>query len=222
MKKIAVFVVGAAMLNCFQPVASSAAVDSAITKTLSSVPAGDLPLKCTQLVKTSPKAQRSHSTSDIVKAAAGVNPAATPSVVGAIAKAFPDVSAPAAAAALSEQPKQLVAIARAAAANARSMAPQIALAMCKVAPKQAQKIIAAVSDAAPGKSKEIIEVVGNGIPELKPELEKAFAAGADGNEASSKGPTIGPPYIPYPGSPANLNPGTSGEVPTGGRDYAKP
>ncbi len=40
--------------------------------------------------------------------------------------------------------------------------------------------------------------------------------------AGARGPVIAPPYVPPSGTPANITPSTSGEVPTGGRDYAKP
>jgi len=39
---------------------------------------------------------------------------------------------------------------------------------------------------------------------------------------SARGPAVGPPYIPLSGTPGNVNPGNSGEVPTGGRGYATP
>ena len=39
---------------------------------------------------------------------------------------------------------------------------------------------------------------------------------------SARGPAVGPPYIPLSGTPGNVNPGNSGEVPTGGRGYAAP
>ncbi len=38
----------------------------------------------------------------------------------------------------------------------------------------------------------------------------------------SGGPVVGPPYIPLTDTPTNVSPGTSGEVPTGGRNYAAP
>lgn len=38
----------------------------------------------------------------------------------------------------------------------------------------------------------------------------------------ARGPTIGPPYIPLTTTPTNVTPGTSGEVPPGGRNYAAP
>jgi len=35
-------------------------------------------------------------------------------------------------------------------------------------------------------------------------------------------PSVGPPYIPLSGTPTNATPGTGGEVPPGGRNYAEP
>src|SRR5439155_16914479 len=38
----------------------------------------------------------------------------------------------------------------------------------------------------------------------------------------ARGPAVGPPYIPLSGTPTNVNPGNSGDVPPGGRNYAAP
>jgi hypothetical protein len=38
----------------------------------------------------------------------------------------------------------------------------------------------------------------------------------------ARGPAIGPPYQPLTSTPTNVTPGTSGEVPPGGRNYAAP
>jgi hypothetical protein len=38
----------------------------------------------------------------------------------------------------------------------------------------------------------------------------------------ARGPAVGPPYIPLTSTPTNVTSGTSGQVPTGGRNYAAP
>jgi hypothetical protein len=38
----------------------------------------------------------------------------------------------------------------------------------------------------------------------------------------ARGPAVGPPYIPLSSTPTNVTSGTSGQVPTGGRNYAAP
>jgi len=35
-------------------------------------------------------------------------------------------------------------------------------------------------------------------------------------------PVVGPPYVPPPASPVNLDPGSGGQVPPGGRNYSQP
>jgi hypothetical protein len=37
-----------------------------------------------------------------------------------------------------------------------------------------------------------------------------------------RGPAVGPPYIPLSNTPTNVTPGSSGQVPEGGRNYAAP
>lgn len=39
---------------------------------------------------------------------------------------------------------------------------------------------------------------------------------------AARGPSVGPPYIPLTSTPTNVTLGTSGTVPTGGRNYADP
>ena len=46
--------------------------------------------------------------------------------------------------------------------------------------------------------------------------------GASASTTPVRGPAVGPPYIPLSNTPTNVTPGTSGEVPTGGRNYAAP
>src|SRR5436305_217739 len=78
--------------------------------TLKQIPAAELPAKAAQLVKAAKMAEREATTIDVVKAAVEMNPAATPVIVGAIAKAVPEMAALAAGTAAAQQPKQAAAI----------------------------------------------------------------------------------------------------------------
>jgi hypothetical protein len=42
------------------------------------------------------------------------------------------------------------------------------------------------------------------------------------SSATARGPAVGPPYIPLTTTPVNVTTGTSGQVPTGDRNYASP
>jgi hypothetical protein len=50
----------------------------------------------------------------------------------------------------------------------------------------------------------------------------AASTAASASGSTARGPSIGPPYIPLSGTPGNVTPSTSGDVPTGGRNYASP
>ena len=217
-------------------------------ETLAAVPAAELPAKSADLVLQAKARARRTVTVNVVKAAVGINPAAAPAIVGAIARVVPEMASVAAGTAAAEQPKQASAIAKAAAAAAPSNAGEIVMAVCREVPNAYQEIAVAVSQALPDASKEIVDGVGLGVPHLKRPIEKAMA-GYSGNVPSvadtlsqaekisqaqrtfptvlgggsmARGPVVAPPYIPLSQTPTNVTPGTSGEVPTGGRNYAQP
>ena len=210
---------------------------------LEGVPAAELPAKAADMVKQVKARDWANTTVGVTKSAVTINPAAAPAVVGAIARSVPDMAAVAAGTAAAEQPKQAAAIAKAAAAAAPAKAGKIAAAVCRAVPNDYKAIATAVAQAVPGSSKEVLQAVASAVPELKPGLEKALAsytggtmnvaavldqasASKDGSGISSgpppRGPTVGPPFIPLSGTPASISPATSGQVPTGGRDYAHP
>jgi hypothetical protein len=218
--------------------------------TLAAVPAAELPAKAANLVQQAKARERQTVTLNVVKAAVAVNPAAAPAVVGAIARAVPDMASVAAGTAAAEQPKQASAIAKAAAAAAPAKAGAIVTAVCRAVPNEYQAIAVAVAQAVPGAGKQIVEAVAVALPNLKGPIEKAMAS-YGGNVASvadtlavagristvaetsraespagggsvARGPAVGPPYIPLTTTPGNVTPGTSGQVPAGGRNYASP
>jgi hypothetical protein len=105
-----------------------------------------------------------------------------------------------------------------------------------------------VAEVVPGASREILTAISTAIPTLKDSLNKVVAS-YNGNVPSVSSvldqvksgpdiatreqpkldpplppapPTVGPPYVPPPGGHQNIDPGSGGQVPTGGRNYAAP
>ena len=214
---------------------SSLAKDASnsLKKTLSSVPAAELPAKAAQLIADSKVRDREPTTINVVKVAVGMNPAAATAIVGAIARAVVLMAHVAAGTAAEEQPKQACAIAKAAAAAAPSQAGQIVLAVCRAAPNDYRCIAIAVSQAAPGSNKDILNAVACARPELRSEIEKALEN--SGTSAVSVATTLdqataplaqtGPGRHPTgtpPGPPIGLPPGGDGRIPPVGLNYSKP
>ena len=221
MKHIAIIGLSLACLGASNSFAKDAS--RSFKKTLSSVPAAELPAKAAQLVKDAKPSNWEETTINVVKPAVGINPAAAPAIVGAIARAVVEMAPVAAGTAAGEQPKQACAIARAAAAAAPSQAGPIVLAVCKAAPNDYRCIALAVSQVAPGSRKDILRAVAYARPELESEIEKALESSGvsgpsvvttlDHSAASLSQTAVGRPSAP---------PGPSVGLPPGGRNYAKP
>jgi hypothetical protein len=264
MKNVSSVVLSVVFLVAAPSFAKDAPKANSFRETLTPVTAAELPAKAADLVLNARSRDRGATTVDVIKAAVGINPAAAPAIVGAIARSVPDMASIAAGAAAAEQPKQAAAIARAAAAAAPSRARKIVLAVCRAVPGDYRNIAIAVSDVVPGSNKEVLNAVASALPGLKPYIEQALAAyggnvlsvadtldqaarlaqartapgtasptlartAASGAPSASpapaplaRGPAVGPPYIPLTSTPIYVTPGTSGEVPIGGRDYARP
>lgn len=240
MKRILIIGFCAGLLS-LNPV-SAEVKSGSIQQSLAGVPASELPAKAAQLVQAATVSDREAVTVAVVKAAVAQRPAAASAIVGAVAKDNPGVAATAAGTAATAQPKLARAIAKSAATAAPSKAGEIVVAVCKAAPKEYREVAVAVAQGAPGSEKEILRALAVAFPNLKPGIEEAINAYA-ANPASfatvvsslkpvtvaastspdvARGPTIAPPYVPPSGTPASVTPSTSGQVPTGGRDYAKP
>jgi hypothetical protein len=183
MKRITSILLSAVFLVACNSFAKDTAKANPFDKVLSAVPAAELPGKAADLVSQAKARDRKATTINVVKAALGINPAAAPAIVGAIARAVPEMAAVAAGAAAAEQPKQAAAIAKAAAAAAPSQAGAIVGAVCRAVPNQYQGIAIAVSQAAPDASQEIVTSLTSAVPGLKPSIEKVLA-GYGGNVPS--------------------------------------
>jgi hypothetical protein len=251
---VTVILLSVALLAGGGSFANDAPKANSFNQALAAVPAAELPAKAADLILHSRSRERQATTVNVVKSAVGMNPAAAPAIVGAIARAVPDMASVAAGAAAAEQPKQAAAIAKAAAAAAPSKAGKIVAAVCRAVPNEYRNIAAAVAQVVPGAGKEIVNAVAAALPGLKPAIESTLA-GYGGNVMSvtdtldraamvppasvasgaavpaipplggvpmARGAGVGPPYHNLTTTPTNVTSGTSGEVPTGGRNYAAP
>lgn len=243
MKTIVNIALSVAFLTACNSFGKDASKANPFTETLSAAPAVELPAKAADLVLHTKTRDRYDATLNAVKGAVGISPTAAPAIVGAVARAVPEMASVAAGAAAAEQPKQASAIAKAAAAAAPSQAGKIVAAVCRVVPSEYQNVAVAVSQVVPGAGEDILRAVASALPDLKPAIDKALA-GSIGNTVSVsatlnqvpsiatpvvagtvstvRGPAVGPAYVPLTTTPANVTPGSSGQVPPGGRNYAKP
>jgi hypothetical protein len=115
---------------------------------------------------------------------------------------------------------------------------EVAGAVADVVPGAGKEILAGVSAAIPvfkGPIDKVLLAGKDGVPSVNAVLEQvkrtellvSFRAGADGIILGPPvplivNPVINPPYLPPPPSPVNLDPGSGGQVPIGGRNYAYP
>jgi hypothetical protein len=183
MKYITCILLSMALLVGGNSFAKDAPKANPFDKVLTAVPAAELPAKAADLVSQAKTRDRQSTTVNVVKAAVGINPAAAPAIVGAIARAVPEMASVAAGTAAAEQPKQASAIAKAAAAGAPTQAGAIVKAVCRAVPNEYRSIALGVSQAVPGANKEIVKAVESALPDLKPSIDTVLA-GYGGNVGS--------------------------------------
>ena len=231
---------------------TSLAADSRVKEILAHVPRAELPARAADLITQAEPRDREVITREVVKNAVTLSPATAPIITSAIAQAVPEMAAIAAGVAAVEQPKQAAAIARAAAAAVPSKAGKIVVAVCRAVPIEYRSIAVTVAQAVPASGVEILNAVAMALPDLKAGIERVLASyrgntpsvakaldpiavSQDSTLSSSAGlisaplvraPIFGPPFIPLSGTPTNVQPTTSGNVPPGARggptDYAQP
>lgn len=173
MTRIAILALSVISFSAFT--ASAADIPNPLQEQLSRVTPAELPPKAAELIKNAKSRERTATTINVVKAALAINPAATPAIVGSIARSVPEVAAIAAGTAASEQPRQASAIAKAAAAAAPSKAGKIVVAVCRAVPNEYAAIATAVAQVVPDSAREILAAVATALPELKDSIEKALA-----------------------------------------------
>lgn len=148
---------------------------------LAIVPAPEMPAKAADLVRGARSRDRSATTIEVVKAALARNQAAVLSVVGAIAKAVPEMAPVAAGTAAEERPALAVDITRAAVSAAPTKAGKIVAAVCRVVPQNYRHIALGAAEVAPGASKEILRAVASVFPGLRSGIENALARSDNAN-----------------------------------------
>jgi len=142
-----------------------------LTAAFRRVPLPELPLAAARRIQAAPVKDRGPLTTNVVRAAIGINPAVGAPLVGAIAQLMPDMTELAAAAAVAEVPKEARAITRAAVAAAPSRAGTIVASLCARRPDQFRVIALAAAEQAPTASREILRGIARGRPELRSYLE---------------------------------------------------
>jgi hypothetical protein len=208
---------------------------------LGATPAAELPLRAAQLVAEAEANTLRQRTLTVVQAAVGLNPAATPAVVGCIAKTSPEAATMAAMTAVALLPDQAPVIARAAAAEAPAQAGPIVEAICQIVPADYHRVADTVADMVPGASREILAGVAAALPELKDPINQALA-GYPGKLPSvgavlarmplpqhvaapvltSPGPISSAARVRVSRTPSMADPGGGWEMPTEGFDCSVP
>ena len=245
MNRLLICALGLAYLSQVTLPAKDSSRQNPYEQVLKAVTPAELPAKAAELVKQAKPRECTATTEKVTKAAVSIKPAAAPSIVGAIARAVPDMAAVAAGTAITLQPKQATTIAKAASAAAPIQAAKIVAAICRVVPGQYRQVAIIVARTVPGSANDILIAVASVIPELKLGVENALAAysgnsnsisvatvldqaSSAGNDQRTsdrsppRGPTGEPPFLPLSTTVKSVSPNTSGEVPTGGRNYGTP
>lgn len=186
---------------------------------LVSVTVLEMPAKAAELVKQAPKADREVVTSATVNNAAALRPTALPAVVGAIARAVPEMAATAASVAAAAQPKLAVEIARAAAVSAPTQAVAIVKAIGAALPAHVRDVALTVSTLVPKDTAKTLVAMANEVSSSS----TLAASTLSSTPAPPRPPTIGAPYNPPPGgTPGQGSVTNSGAIPSGGVDYSTP
>ena len=186
-----------------------------IKEALKKVPTAEVPAMSAELVSKAKPDVRDAVAADVVKTAIKLKPAVTLAVVGAVCRKSPETAPIVAATAAKLRPKQASQISQAAAAAAPAKATEIVKAVAKVLPKSHREVAVAVAQVAPNSSREILAGIPESAPKSTTGTEEPVVA------SNYRPPTIGGPFVPLSTTPTNV-PSGGGEVPAGGRDYARP
>ena len=175
----------------------------------------------------------------VVGAIAKATPEMAADAAGTAAAAEPKQAVVIARAAAAAAPKQAGNIVAAVCKAAPNEYRNIAIAVATAAPGSNKEILTSVSkalpDLQPGVQAVLTQYNGN-VASVGPALDQAVAAspkplsttfrptpsaGSIGSPLA-RGPAVGNPYVPLSSTPTNTTPSSSGDVPTGGRNYAAP
>jgi hypothetical protein len=151
-------------------------------KSLSSVPAPEIPETAATLVAQSKAELREATAQSVVEAALELSPATAPELAGSIARKNPAMAPAVAATAAAKQPQVAALIAKAAAVSAPKYAGQIVAAISKKQPSLCAKVALEVVRAVPHAGPGVITALLDAIPNLKPFIDKGTAmAGSNGS-----------------------------------------
>jgi UDP-GlcNAc:undecaprenyl-phosphate GlcNAc-1-phosphate transferase len=245
------FAVGGLLLGATMGTSGECPASAALQESFAEISRVELPAKAAHLVLSAKLGERSEMTRTVVQAAGRVSVAVVPAVVGAISKTTLEMAALAAGEAAREQPAQACAIATAAAAGAPAQTRAIVLAVCRAVPGDSGKVALSVEHALPNPGSQFREAPAERVPGIRnasltnsepvwaspfkatvpaPGIARSFSEPEHvrrgyrtaSRDPVARGPTIGPPFVPLSGTVTNIKPSTSGTVPTGGRNYARP
>jgi hypothetical protein len=209
----------------------------------------ELPIKAANIVATSSATERQLVTTEVVKAAIGMNPNAAVAIVSAVSSRNPAMAPAAAVAAATLQHKHIGLITKAAVAAAPSETGKIVAALLKEFPKDYQSIAIAAAENAPTSGREILVLVGDYVPALQGSIQAAIVGIApDSANVPVQGilsqssvaaapspttpanppvpslspPTLGPPFTPPPSVVVTVTPAQTTPEAPGSRKYSAP
>jgi hypothetical protein len=235
------FVRGITLSFAPSAVAREAPKANHLSQIRSAAPALELSARTSDLALHANAVDHLTTTINALKSAVRIPPATSPAIVGAVARSVPDMASAAAGTAAAEQLKQAGTIAKAAARRALAQAGKVAVAICRAVPNLYRGVAIVVSHVVPSANEQMLEGVASVLPVLQPSIDRTMvgvksmsvsetlmqvtisvapelAIGAP----AARGPAVGPVYVPLTTTPVSVTPGTSGQVPPGGRNYAKP
>jgi hypothetical protein len=146
-----------------------------VSKDLAGLTAQELPAKAAGLVAKVAAADKQDVAVAVVKAAIGLNPAGSVTIVSQVARENPTTAPAVAVTAVTLQHKRIGMIAKAAATAAPSEAAKIVAALIKEFPRDYGVIALAVSEGAPKARREILAVVADNVPALQPYIQATLA-----------------------------------------------
>jgi hypothetical protein len=206
-------------------------------------PLAEMPAVAALIVRQARSKDRIALATNVVKAAARVNPVLTITVVGAVVRAAPETAAAVSETAAGERPALACDVTRAAVAIDDSSVRQIVTQVSRAVPDDWYNIAVTASLAAPSANIEILRAVALLRPELRQYLEqeilrcapkapsvcrcldRAEAAAARDRTLSNRNedhPTDSEPKRSSSARPSNPKPPHGGDSPPGGRNYARP
>jgi predicted metal-dependent enzyme (double-stranded beta helix superfamily) len=198
-----------------------------VTKALADSTALELPTRAANLVAIASPIDRQHVAVTVVKAAIGMNPNATVSIVSTMSFKNPSVAPTIAVTAATLQHKRIGLITKAAIAGAPSEVLKIVAALLKEFPQDYYAVAVAAAESAPASGREILLLVADSVPSLQYSIQSAIAGIAPNSavvpvqailsqNGGGSAPTVTTPVAPTVSQPTLAPPFTTptGVVPT--------